>query len=118
MAAIVHLVSFGDLPTAAARAGLMVFGVLYVAVLLTPLVLLKKLPEGHDWIFLILTRDLVLRHGRLRHGPAAGRHKLYRAISPGKSVEGALGGLCFSASARRCWPSCGTCPSSSWVDVG
>ena len=33
---LVHLVRFGELATAAARTGLMVFGVLYVAGLLTP----------------------------------------------------------------------------------
>jgi phosphatidate cytidylyltransferase len=116
VAAIVHLVSFGDLPTAASRAGLMLFGVLYVAVMLTLLVLLKKLPEGHDWIFLILTVTWFSDTGAYATGRLLGRHKLYRAISPGKSVEGAIGGLCFSVCAAvlaKLW----YMPQLEWVDA-
>lgn len=113
--AVLHVIRFGDLPTAAARAGLMLFGTVYVAVLLTPLALLKRLPEGHDWIFLILTVTWFSDTGAYATGRALGRHKLYPAISPGKSVEGAIGGLCFSVGAAvlaRLW----YMPQLEWID--
>jgi phosphatidate cytidylyltransferase len=115
VAAILHLVAFGELSTAASRAALMLFGILYVAVMLTPLAMLKRLPEGHDWVFLVLTVTWFSDTGAYATGRALGRHKLYPAISPGKSIEGAIGGLCFSVGAAvlaRLW----YMPQLQWVD--
>ena len=114
-ATLLHLVRFGDLPTAAARAGLMVFGLLYVALLLTPIALLKRLPQGSDWIFLVLTVTWFSDTGAYFSGRALGRHKLYPAISPGKSIEGAVGGLLSSVGAAvlaNLW----YMPELGWVD--
>jgi len=103
---LLHLLYFGDLPTAAARTGLTILGVLYVSLLLTPLALLKRLPDGSDWIFLVLTVTWLSDTGAYFSGRALGRHKLYPSISPGKSVEGAVGGLASSIGAAvlaRLW---------------
>jgi phosphatidate cytidylyltransferase len=97
---LLHLIRYGDLPTAAARTGLMIFGILYVPLLLTPLALLKRMPDGSDWIFLVMTVTWFSDTGAYFTGRALGRHKLYRSISPGKSVEGAVGGLASSVGAR------------------
>ena len=99
VSALLHLVRFGDLPTATSRTGLTLLGVHYVALLLTPLALLKRLPQGSDWIFLVLTITWLSDTGAYFSGRALGRHKLYPAISPGKSIEGAIGGLCSSVGA-------------------
>jgi phosphatidate cytidylyltransferase len=115
VATLLHLIRYGDLPTAAARTGLMIFGVLYVAVLLTPLALLKRFPEGSDWLFLVLSVTWLSDTGAYFSGRALGRHKLYPAISPKKSVEGAFGGLLSSVGAAvlaKLW----YMPQLSWID--
>lgn len=115
-AALLHLVHFGELSSAAARTALMIFGVLYVAVMLTPLALLKRLPEGSDWVFLTLSITWLSDTGAYFSGRALGRRKLYPAISPGKSVEGAIGGLVASIGAAvvaKLW----YMPQLSWVDA-
>lgn len=115
VASLLHLVHFGDLATAASRTSLMIFGLLYVAVMLTPLALLKRLPEGQDWIFLALTVTWFSDTGAYFSGRALGKHKLYPAISPGKSIEGAIGGLISSVGAAvlaKLW----YMPQLSWID--
>lgn len=114
-AALLHLVRYGDLPTAGARTGLMIMGVLYVAMLLTPLALIKRFPEGSDWIFLVLTVTWFSDTGAYFSGRALGRHRLYPAISPKKSVEGAVGGLMASVGAAvlaKLW----YMPQLGWFD--
>ena len=116
VACLIYLRCFGDIATAASRAGLMLFGFLYVPVLLTPVSLFKLLPDGTDWIFLTLTLTWFSDTGAYATGRMLGRRKLYPAISPGKSVEGALGGLCFSLLAgvlAKLW----YMPQLGWLDV-
>jgi phosphatidate cytidylyltransferase len=113
---IIHLLRFGEIQTATARTALMVFGLLYLPLLLTPIALLKRQPEGSDWIFLLLTLTWFSDTGAYFTGRAFGKHKLYPAISPGKTVEGALGGLLFSFGAAvlaKQW----YMPQLSWVDT-
>lgn len=94
--AILYLFHFGDLTTATARASLMVFGILYLTLSLTPLALLKRRADGSAWIFLVLSITWFSDTGAYFSGRALGKHKLYPAISPGKSVEGAIGGIVSS----------------------
>jgi phosphatidate cytidylyltransferase len=96
VAAILHLYRFGELETVAARLGLMVFGFLYVPLLLTPLTLLRRLPDGSDWVYLTLTLTFFCDTGAYVAGRMFGRHKLYPAVSPKKTMEGAVGGLLFA----------------------
>jgi phosphatidate cytidylyltransferase len=115
-AAILHLVRFGELASVGGRVGLMVFGFVYVPLLLTPIGLVKRFPDGHDWVFLILTVTWLSDTGAYAAGRALGRHKLYPAISPGKSVEGAVGGLLSSLGAAVL-AKLTYMPQLGWLDV-
>jgi phosphatidate cytidylyltransferase len=66
---------------------------MYVPLLLSHAVLLRDLPAGRDWIFLVLF--VVMASDTLAYfiGRAFGRHRLYEAVSPKKTIEGSLGGL-------------------------
>jgi phosphatidate cytidylyltransferase len=95
-AAILHLVRFGELQTSGSRTGQMVFGFLYIPLLLTPLTLLRRMPNGSDWVFLTLTLTFFCDTGAYAFGRMFGKHKLYPAVSPKKTLEGAAGGLLFA----------------------
>jgi len=92
---VFFLFRYGDLPTVGARFGTTLAGVLYVGVLLTFVALLKRRADGvhGEWVFLTMTLTWFADTGAYFAGRALGRHKLYPAISPGKTVEGAVGGL-------------------------
>jgi phosphatidate cytidylyltransferase len=107
------LVRYGELNTAGARFGTTMAGALYVGVLLTFLALLKRRPDGRhgEWVFLTLTLTWFGDTAAYFVGRAFGRHKLYPAISPGKTVEGAVGGLVGSVLAiviAKAWYLSGT----------
>jgi phosphatidate cytidylyltransferase len=113
---VLHLCRFGELASVSARIGIMLAGLLYVPILLTPLALLKRFPEGSDWLFLTLTLTFFSDTGAYAAGRLLGKHKLYPAISPGKTVEGSLGGLGFSfgaAALARLW----YMPQLGWIDA-
>jgi phosphatidate cytidylyltransferase len=70
------------------------FGVFYVGGLLTALPLLQRdLPQGPLWVTVTIAVTFANDTGAYFTGRALGRHKLAPAISPGKTVEGAIGGL-------------------------
>lgn len=84
----------GEIAGAAARAGLVVLGLIYVGGLTAPLGLLhRQLPDGPRWVLTALAATFANDTGAYFAGRALGRHKLYPAISPAKTVEGAVGGL-------------------------
>ena len=95
LAFIWYLFRYGDLATVGARLGTTLAGVLYVGVLVTFVALLKKRPDGvhGEWVLLAMTVTWFGDTGAYFTGRALGRHKLYPAISPGKTMEGAVGGL-------------------------
>ena len=57
------------------------------------LVLLRAAPDGAAWVFLVCAVIFAGDTAALYAGTLWGRHKLCPAISPGKTVEGALAGL-------------------------
>ena len=68
-------------------------GVVYIPLILALLILIRREPDGFLWLFtLVLT---VFGGDTLAYftGTHFGRHKLCPSISPGKTIEGALGGL-------------------------
>lgn len=72
-------------------------GVFYVCGLLSfALVLRNQLSQGFWWIMLILVLVWVNDSGAYFTGRIFGRHKLHQAVSPKKTVEGALGGILAS----------------------
>jgi phosphatidate cytidylyltransferase len=68
------------------------FGVFYVGGMLAALPLLHA-RFGPPWVALVIAVTFGNDTGAYFAGRAFGKHKLAPAISPGKTVEGALGGL-------------------------
>lgn len=69
------------------------FGIIYIPVFLSFLILIRNSVEGPLWIVFILWVVAWGDTGALYTGTLWGRHKLCPAVSPKKTVEGALGGL-------------------------
>jgi phosphatidate cytidylyltransferase len=114
----VRLLRPGELATVGARTGQALLGLVYVAVLLTTVALLKREQGGRGgaWVFVALTIAWLGDSGAYFAGRALGRRKLSPQISPGKTVEGAVGGLLASLTAvavAKLW----YLPSLGWVDV-
>jgi phosphatidate cytidylyltransferase len=74
----------------------MLFGLLYIPYLLGYLVLLRNHPLGWQWIMLIMFIVMGGDSAAYFIGCRFGRRKLYPAVSPNKSVEGAVGGIAGS----------------------
>ena len=68
-------------------------GIVYIPLLLSFLVLIRRDPDGMTWIFLLLAIIFAGDTSAYYVGSYLGRHKLSPAISPGKTVEGAIGGM-------------------------
>ncbi|MCD6186146.1 MAG: phosphatidate cytidylyltransferase [Deltaproteobacteria bacterium] len=68
-------------------------GILYVPVLLSFIVLLRNSTDGITWIFFLLFLVFIGDTGAFYTGSYLGRHKLCPSVSPGKTIEGAVGGM-------------------------
>lgn len=91
--AFMYLFNLGPLDQLIFRLGWQVMGLIYLPLLLGHLVLLRQLPDGRGWVFLVLFAVMACDSLAYFVGSSFGKHKLYPAVSPKKSVEGALGGL-------------------------
>lgn len=69
----------------------------YPGVLGAHFVLLRLLPEGQTWLVVLLAATFATDTGAYAFGRLLGRHKMAPSISPGKTWEGALGGLIAGA---------------------
>jgi phosphatidate cytidylyltransferase len=74
-------------------------GICYIPLSLSLLILLRSAPGGATWIFLLCAVIFAGDTAALYGGTLWGRHKLSPAISPGKTVEGALAGLAANLAA-------------------
>jgi phosphatidate cytidylyltransferase len=84
----------GEIASATTRLALAVFGVFYLGGFSAPLALLQRdLPDGPFWVFVAVAVTFANDTGAYFAGRFLGRHKLYPAISPSKTIEGAVGGL-------------------------
>jgi len=90
---ILFLFRYRTLESVGRDLALTVFGLCYVPLLLGHAGLLRQLEQGREWVFLVLLIVMVSDSLAYFVGMALGRHRLYEAISPKKSIEGALGGL-------------------------
>jgi phosphatidate cytidylyltransferase len=70
-----------------------IMGLVYVPFLLGHLILIRDWYQGVTWTFFLLAVIFAGDTAAYYTGKAFGRHKLAPGISPGKTVEGALGGL-------------------------
>ena len=68
-------------------------GIIYIPVSLGFLILIREGHSGTIWIFLLLAIIFAGDTSAYYVGSYLGRHKLSPAISPGKTIEGAIGGL-------------------------
>jgi phosphatidate cytidylyltransferase len=95
------LVRLGKIETAALRACALGFGPLFVAVPLTLLAYMRRMqaqpgvlgPVGSNLVLLCLGLSWFADTSAYFAGRFLGKHKLYEAVSPKKTVEGAAGGL-------------------------
>ncbi|MFO1463743.1 MAG: phosphatidate cytidylyltransferase [bacterium] len=70
--------------------------VVYCGLMLAFLGLIRDLPNGSSWLFLVLAATFGADTGAYLTGRTIGRHKLAPHISPGKTVEGLFGGVAMS----------------------
>ena len=68
-------------------------GLIYVPFLLGHLILIRDWNQGVTWTFLLVAVIIAGDTAAYYVGRAFGRHKLAPSISPGKTLEGAAGGL-------------------------
>lgn len=89
------LVRLGEIPTAALRVTSGTFGPLYIGGGLTAATLLRRDggADGASFVVLSLMLSWLSDTGAYFAGRFLGKHKLYPAVSPKKTVEGAIGGL-------------------------
>ncbi len=89
----------GPLPEAPTRVAFVFTGIFYCGLLPTGIVALRRLGtdlEGLYWVLLALTVTWINDTGAYAAGRTLGRHKLYPAVSPGKTWEGFFGGVVAS----------------------
>lgn len=95
---LLTLARLGEMSTAALRACAMGFGPLFVGIPLTLLAALRR--DLHDagpgYVVMTLMFAWLADTGGYFAGRFFGKHKLYEAVSPKKTVEGAIGGLAGS----------------------
>lgn len=92
IATFTHYLLRGPLPEAPMRASLVITGTLYAG-LLSTVGGLRALPDGLYWIILTLAATWMNDTGGYFAGRLFGKHKLYPAVSPGKTWEGFAGGV-------------------------
>ncbi len=92
---LLTLVRLGDMQTAATRAFAMGFAPLFVGIPVTLLAVLRRDlgSDGPGYVLLAIMFAWFGDTGGYFAGRFLGRHKLYEAVSPKKTVEGAIGSL-------------------------
>lgn len=68
-------------------------GIIYIPLLLSFLILIRRDSDGMTWVFFLLGIIFAGDISAYYVGSYLGRHKLAPSISPGKTIEGAIGGL-------------------------
>ncbi len=78
-------------------------GLIYIPLALSTLILLRMGPNGVRWIFFLLFVVFLGDVGAFYAGRIFGRHKLCPAVSPGKTIEGAIGAMAVSIAVGFCF---------------
>jgi phosphatidate cytidylyltransferase len=69
-------------------------GMVYIPVLIAGLIRIRNTEAGILWIFFLLAIVFAGDIGAYYAGSYLGRHKLCPSVSPKKTIEGSIGGLC------------------------
>lgn len=91
-----YLLFSGDLEDKYQHLGWTLLGVLYVGFLFPHFVLIHRGPQGVQWVFWLFLVVFLSDTAAYVTGMALGKRKLYPQVSPGKTVEGAIGALLIS----------------------
>jgi phosphatidate cytidylyltransferase len=71
--------------------GGVILGILYIPLLMSHFILIRKTPSGVPWIFFILVLAFTGDIAAYYVGRALGKRKVLPQVSPGKTVEGTIG---------------------------
>ncbi len=87
------LFRLNEISKVAQELSLVVTAFIYIPFLMSHLLLIRLLPFGINWLLLIMLIVMTNDTAAYYVGSAIGKHRLYEAVSPKKSIEGAIGGL-------------------------
>jgi phosphatidate cytidylyltransferase len=73
--------------------GKLLLGPVYICLPLAMLMIVDRYPGGSIWILFLLTIVCANDTGAFYFGRIFGKHKLHKTVSPGKTWEGAIGGI-------------------------
>lgn len=92
---IYFLFKYESIETATRDIGACVVGLIYGGLLISTMALLNRDAgnAGPFWVFMAMSIVWMSDTGAYFAGRAFGKHKLYPAVSPAKSIEGAIGGF-------------------------
>lgn len=90
---LLRLLRGDELESVIGEAGFLSFGILYVAFLMSHLILIRGLVDGGALVLFLFVITWGGDTAAYFTGQAIGKVKLYTAISPNKSVEGLIGGF-------------------------
>ncbi len=88
---LLYLFKTKRIPEELNQMGIITLGIMYIPLLFSYLIPLRDL--DYKWILFLLSIIFVCDTGALYIGMFFGKHKLYPAISPNKTAEGAIGGI-------------------------
>ncbi len=88
-----YQVFLGKIKNALENASYTLFGVLYIGVMFSHILLIKDLNAGRLWLLTVFLLMWASDSAAYFVGINIGKHKLAPKISPKKSIEGAIGGL-------------------------
>jgi phosphatidate cytidylyltransferase len=116
---VYYLFRYVDLATVAPRMAFTIFGIVYAGILLTTVAELKRDggPAGGDLVMFVLVVVWAGDTGAYFAGRFLGKHRLYPAVSPKKTWEGAIGGVLGSFAAGAAMKVFRLDGIFNWVDV-
>ena len=90
---LLFLARFRDIHIVIGELAILLMAWLYIPLLISFFVQLHGLDHGRYWVLMVLIMTMVCDSAAYFVGTALGKHRLYPAISPKKSIEGAVGGF-------------------------